>query len=86
MVVLIDKVDRELRTDSSVIRQDPPIPCGRDPPIPCCPDPDAVRLFELWMISSIQNVIDFAMNTTKHLVSLDDNSQQLSETNLTLRG
>jgi hypothetical protein len=62
MVVRIDKADRELRTDSSVIRHDPPIPM----PMPCGDDPDPVRLFERSVISSIQNVIDFTINTRKH--------------------
>jgi hypothetical protein len=61
MVVRIDKADRELMTDSSVIRHDPRIPCGRDSLIPCCPDPDAVRLFERSVISSIQNMIAFRL-------------------------
>jgi hypothetical protein len=54
MVVRIDKADRKLRTDSSVICRDPPIPRGDNP--------DPVCLFEHSVISSIQNVIDFTIN------------------------
>jgi hypothetical protein len=53
MVVRIDKIDRELRTDSSVICHDPE-------------RPDPVHFFERSVINSIQNAIDFATDTRKH--------------------
>jgi hypothetical protein len=76
MVVLIDKADRELTTDSSVIRHDPPIPWGDDP--------DAVRLFERSVIGSIQNVIDCAMGTRKHGVGPENNWLQVTKIKFTL--
>jgi hypothetical protein len=93
MVVRIDKTDRELRTDSSMIRHDSPMPCGRDPAIPCCPipmscvpDPDPVRLFDRSVISSIQNAINFTINTRKHGVDPENNLQKVTKVNSTLTG
>jgi hypothetical protein len=78
MVVRIDKADRKLRTDSSVIRHDPPMPCGDDS--------DPVRLFERSVISSILNVIDFTINSRKHAVGPENDWQQVTKINLALRG
>jgi hypothetical protein len=72
MVVRIDKADRKLRTASSVIRHDPPIPCVPIP-MPCVPYPDGVRPFERSVIGSVQNMIGFTINNRKHGVSRENN-------------
>jgi hypothetical protein len=41
--------------------------------MPCGDDPDPVRLSERSVISSIQNVIDFTINTRKHGVGPENN-------------
>jgi hypothetical protein len=59
----IDKADGKLSTDSSEIRHrrhDPVWPRSRS-------------LFERSVISSIQNVIDFTINTRKHGASPENN-------------
>jgi hypothetical protein len=58
------------------------MPCGPDPDL----DPDPVPVFERSVISSIQNVIDFAINTRKHGVGPEKTWQQVTEINFTLRG
>jgi hypothetical protein len=45
-----------------------------------------VRLFERSVISSIQSVIDFTINTRKHGVGPENNWQQVTKINFALRG